>query len=77
MTCRNCRFLDVKPDATGRRRVARGSAQPCLAPVPELPPLPSSITGHYSFPKWPPTRAWMGPDDGAGCPVREPLEGKK
>jgi hypothetical protein len=66
MTCKKCRFLDVAPDALGRRKPRRDKMYRCTAPV-EEPSLPQSVTKAYGY-KWPPSRKFMGPDDGDGCP---------
>lgn len=67
MTCRNCQFLGVTPNAAGKRVVRKGYAYPCTVPV-EMPPLPDSITKAYGF-HWPPSRSHVEPDDGANCPT--------
>jgi hypothetical protein len=69
--CRDCRFLDVKPNAAGRRVVGRDRTYNCTAPIPE-PELPDSVTSAFGW-RWPPARSRMVGDDGAGCPMFTPL----
>ena len=72
MTCRDCQYLCVPPDADGKRRVRTGNTYQCVAPygVP-MPPLAKSITTYWAF-DWATlerNRKSMSPNDGAGCPV--------
>ena len=69
-TCRTCRFLNVAPDKAGRIRPQRDGAYQCIAPQPEMPPMPLSITNAYGF-NWPPSRTYMLPDQDTECPVWE------
>lgn len=70
MTCRDCKFLDVKLDASGRRVVRKTNMYPCDAPI-TIPPLPHSVTKCYSYRE--PSRCYMSPQDGEGCPLYEKL----
>jgi hypothetical protein len=76
MTCRDCRFLDVKPDAIGRRVPRRDGAYRCSWSAPEIA-LPTSMKQFDLQRKLASSRSYMGPDDPHDCPVREPIEGKK
>lgn len=67
MSCRDCEHLIVEPDRDGTRRVRRDRVYPCVAPVPEVPDLPHSVTRYLSF-NWPPRRTWMLPERGESCP---------
>ena len=49
MTCKTCKFLDVRPDKSGRRGVRKGFTYRCLWEMPELV-LADSITRYVSFP---------------------------
>lgn len=70
MTCKTCKFLDVRPDKSGRRGVRKGFTYRCLWEMPELV-LADSITRYVSFPPNFP-RSHMGGEDGVNCPVQEP-----
>lgn len=72
MSCKKCKHLAVGQNANGRRVVYARNAYGCVAPCPELPPLPDSITCLSGF-RWPPARSYMSGDDGKGCPLFEPL----
>jgi hypothetical protein len=67
-SCKTCAHLDVKPDERGHFVVRRSICYQCLAPVPELPHLPDSVTLDRDF-RWPPTRSWVTGADGAECPA--------
>lgn len=67
MSCRTCKWLRVPPDKSGRRIPRKDKCYLCEAPLPE-PVLPVSITGAYDW-KWPPSRRFMQPADGEGCPL--------
>jgi len=71
MTCRDCRWLNVPLDSAGRRRPNRIKTYNCMVEVPR-PPLPASIVTFYNF-RWPPERYRVSPEDGAGCPLHEPI----
>ncbi len=62
-----CEFADITPDARGRVVMRAHAVWRCKWPEPELPRLPASVTRAYGF-SWPPTRAWVGRDECAGCP---------
>jgi hypothetical protein len=74
MTCRTCNHYGVRPDADGKVRMRKHGVSPCLSPVAKTAHLlPASITKAYGYRE--PTerdRKFMQPDDGEGCPVREP-----
>lgn len=67
-SCRTCKFLDVAPNAAGKVVARKHEAYRCLAPDPEWPALPDSITRHYGYK---PTfhRRYMQPDEGDDCPL--------
>lgn len=46
MTCKTCKWLDVKPDKAGRVVVRKDSVYPCVVKFP-TPKLPDSITRAY------------------------------
>ena len=69
MTCRDCRFLDVRPDAAGRRVLRKDHMFPCTVPVPE-PDVPACM----KYGDWPPRRSHMGRDDGADCKFYDQLK---
>lgn len=71
MSCRTCKFLDVKPDADGRARIRKQNVYPCTVVVP-LPNLPDSVRMAYHF-SWPPTRRVMQPDEGVSCHCYEKI----
>lgn len=74
MTCRNCVWLEVSLNATGKRVLYRKWVYSCNAPI-DLSLFPKSITDHYSFPrsgKFP--RRHMAPEDGEGCPIYSPIK---
>jgi hypothetical protein len=75
MTCRTCQWLDVKPDALGRRVVRSDRMYQCLAPVGRIA-LPASITTVRGF-TWLPVRRHMAGEDGEGCPLWNALPTKK
>lgn len=65
---RRCKWLGVGP----KERLSRLGGYPCLAPVPDLPPMPASVTSSYGF-RWPPVRSWVGVGEHcANCPLYEP-----
>lgn len=66
MAYKPCRYLE-----THGRRVLRDSVFACLAPLPEMPALPASVTKHYGYSlKFP--RSYVGKDDCAACPLYTP-----
>lgn len=67
MTCRTCKFLDVKPHSDGVVRPRYDYIYECIAPIPE-PTLPPSITRYPGW-SWPPNRMYMTPNDGEDCPL--------
>lgn len=72
MTCRTCAHLEVAPRKDGKIVPSNRNAYRCLAPFGEPPPMPFSARL-----AWPPTRVWMQPKNGDGCPSyakREPKE---
>lgn len=72
--CRNCRFLDVKPDKLGRRIVRRQETYDCLVPLAPPPPLPASLP-QSTFATYRDGAKWgMNPDEGETCPLFEPLK---
>lgn len=70
---RNCKFLDVAPNNAGRIVPLRTHTYRCLAPDPQLPPMPDAITRSYGF-KATFSRCYMSPDDGKECPCHEPRD---
>ncbi|TIP39745.1 MAG: hypothetical protein E5X76_28950 [Mesorhizobium sp.] len=62
-----CAHAEIKADKRGRVIMRADQAWRCLAPPPELPVMPVSITGAYGF-KWPPGRRYVQRDDCAECP---------
>lgn len=77
MTCRTCRHLDAPVDKNGRRNTrAKWRTYECLALLPELPPLPVSVTRYYAW-QWPPNRLRMAAEEGAGCPMHQPISKAK
>lgn len=68
-SCRSCRWLDVPLNKSGKRVIRRGQLYPCIVPIAPLPPLPLSVL--YNKPYWPPTKSYMRPDEGLGCPLHE------
>ena len=67
MPCRDCKFLEVPPDKSGRRVPRADKVYDCTAPV---PPLPLSCSGSRTTIN----RVKMGPNDGlhpAPCPTYE------
>lgn len=69
MTCRTCKFLEVPLSADGVRRPRKTNAYRCTVVV-EQPLMPMSMTRSYDF-RWPPSRSYMTPNDGAGCPMHK------
>jgi hypothetical protein len=61
MTCGQCRFLRVAPDADGKIRVRKTKSYLCTVPV-ETPRLPKSVRNYE-----PPRPTYMEPGDGDGC----------
>ncbi len=57
MSCRSCKWLDVKPDKAGRRRIYRDNAYVCTVPISQ-PILPTSVLENRDF-QWPPQRTYM------------------
>lgn len=76
-SCKTCRFLDVRPDAAGRRVARKGSVHPCLYPLPSFPALPDSVTKNWQF-RLPSdaTKVFMEKTDGTACPTYERLSTK-
>lgn len=74
MSCRTCQFLEIAPNAAGKRIARKGNVYRCLSPVPRTAHLlPASVTEVYGYRE--PTerdRRSMQPDDGANCPLYEP-----
>lgn len=68
--CRTCKHLAVRPDKLGRIVPRKNEVYRCLAPEPDLPPIPLSVSEVYDF-KWPPRRTMVTPDHGKDCPVWE------
>lgn len=66
MSCRNCKYLEVAPNAAGKIVPRKGKSYRCKAPDPEQPILPHSILRVYGF-KWAFGRSYMSPEDGEGC----------
>lgn len=60
MTCRNCRFLDVRPNAAGNIIPRKDYAYRCVVPMPEYE-WPKSVRKPSVF------AHYMRPDDGEGC----------
>lgn len=60
MTCRNCRFLDVRPNAAGKIIPRKDNWYRCKVPLPEYE-WPNSVV----VPR--PAAHSMGPDEGEGC----------
>jgi len=76
MSCRTCKYLDVAPDKLGRIVPRKDKTYRCLAPDPEMPTMPDSITETYGF-RWfegQRSRTYMTPDAGENCPCHEPRE---
>ena len=62
MTCRKCKYLDVRANNGGRVVPKRDGLYKCLAPIPDLRlVLPRSVTVG--------TPRHMSPEDGEGCPT--------
>ncbi len=73
--CGKCRFLDVKPDKLGRRIVRALASYRCLAPVPEMPALPDSVTQSYGYtPMTSRQKTIMESVEGKTCPTFEQWE---
>lgn len=74
MSCKTCKWFDVKPNKAGRIVIRKDTASRCIFPLPELPELPHSVTKSYG---WPESgiaafrRAWMPATSGVGCPAHE------
>ena len=67
MALRRCVHLE----ATDAERLSRVRAYRCLAPDPEMPAMPASITLAHWF-KWPPQRVHVCVDDQCEkCPLYE------
>lgn len=75
MTCRSCIWLKVAPDKAGRRAPRKDKSYLCEAPVPDVV-MPLSITRRYDW-RWPPSRNYMAPDEGAGCPTFKSIHGQR
>jgi hypothetical protein len=71
-SCGTCKWLEVKPDRDGKRRVRKSDVYRCVAPIPACPLLPQSVNwnGYNGF-KWPPETGWMSPERGHSCPTYE------
>lgn len=69
-SCGSCKWLRVPANSLGRRVVRRGFDYPCVAPRPELPPMPESIIVHH-------TRILMTRNEGTTCPTYEPIKPSK
>jgi len=61
MTCRECKFLRVLPDADGKVRIRKTRAYSCTAKIEPLR-LPKSVRLYQ-----PPTTGYMEPHQGEGC----------
>ena len=71
MTCRNCRYLDVRPDKDGKRRTRKSNSYRCTAPMPKVK-WPDSVTTYHGY-HFPPHKTMMSPDQGEDCPTfKEP-----
>lgn len=71
MTCRTCRYLDVKPDRSGRRVPRKNYAYRCTVPLPEVK-WPASVTTYVGFRE--PHKTMMDLDEGEDCPLYEELK---
>lgn len=60
MTCRNCCFLDVRPNAAGKIIPRKDNFYRCAVPMPEYD-WPKSVL------KPRPHQRYMNPDEGEGC----------
>jgi hypothetical protein len=65
--CGICRWLDVPPDARGRRIPRKGKAYRCEFPV-VVQPLPDSVTRAHDY-RPPKPSMWMEPSNGTECPT--------
>ena len=68
--CKNCEYLEVLPDAAGRRVVWKDRTYPCLAPLPPNPVVPDCISEHYAYKaiSVSPRRRMEG-SEGTLCPI--------
>ena len=68
-SCKTCKWLVVEPDTAGRRVVRKDKGYRCIAPMPELPPMPLSVTSHCHYLPPGKIRSRMDGGDGADCPT--------
>jgi hypothetical protein len=69
--CKTCLWLEVPPDAVGRRVVRKEHGYRCVWPELDLV-LPDSVTKMYGFGARQRTR--MTGDDGQSCPTYDAME---
>ena len=69
MTCRTCKWLDVRPDKDGKRRVRKNNGYRCIVQV-AAPKWPDSVTKAHGY-YYSPARTFMSPDEGENCPTKE------
>lgn len=75
MSCKTCKYLDVPLDKLGRRITRKYYVYQCTCPLPQMPSLPDSVTGHYTYtPILKGTRQFMERDMGESCPCYEPIK---
>jgi hypothetical protein len=72
--CSTCRWLDVPPDAKGRRVVRQGNAYTCTWPAPTAVPWADSVTQARDFTLQPYRRTRWPCTAGTTCPTWEPLD---
>jgi hypothetical protein len=80
MTCRTCKWFDLKPRKDGKIVPRKGDHCRCTVLLPPPPVMPKSITiftdtkAHYGFGNilWPERGGYMSVDDGEGCAFHEP-----
>ena len=73
--CKTCRFLKVPPNRAGRRVVRNDAPYLCNFPVPDIAPLPDSLTDSPWFRGLDTIkRKSMVGDEGTSCPTWQPLE---